>query len=116
MGPESAKLLPSEKKSDPICSSSGWCGPNIPPKPKPGSAEAEVLYPTDVPLDSDIKNSHKSLEDAEKKLGTWKYPPNDTKKALIQAYLAIKRSTNAINLNQITAKSAVKMQAKLMTK
>jgi hypothetical protein len=46
MGPESAKLVPAESKSksDPICSSSGWCGPNIPEKPKKGDAGYPVEY------------------------------------------------------------------------
>ena len=104
MGPESAKLVPSESKSksDPICSSSGWCGPNIPEKPKKGEAGYEVEYKTGVPLDKDIKDSDKNLKDTEGILGPMK----------------MGKTSNAVNLNQIKSKSAVKnqMQAKLMTR
>ena len=55
MGPESAKLVPAEAKSDPICSSSGWCGPHIPEKPKGGPGD--VVYQTNQPLDKDIIDS-----------------------------------------------------------
>ena len=83
MGPESAKLVPAESraKSDPICSSSGWCGPNIPEKPKKGEAGYEVEYPTDQPLDKDIIDSQTHLKDQETIYGPMKMG-NSTKNAV----------------------------------
>jgi hypothetical protein len=114
MGPAAAKLLPNHVQSDPICSSSGWCGPNIAPKSK---TDADVLYPTGT-IDKDIVDTQKHLKDSEKKLGTWDLPAKETKKALLQADQAIKGATNAINLNQVSSKTATKsaIQAKLMTR
>ena len=108
MGPESAKLVPSAAKlktaSDPICSSSGWCGPNIPEKPKKGEPGYEVTYKTGEPLDSDIKDSQKNLENTETKLG--------------RPFKLGNATSNAVNLNQMKSKTAAKtqIQAKLMTR
>jgi len=61
----------SQARSDPICSSSGWCGPGHVPHDVPH----EVDYGHDAPLDSDIINTHTNLKNTEKTLGhTWKLP------------------------------------------
>lgn len=95
MGPESAKLLPkpsaNAKKSDPICSSSGWCGYDPTPKK---AGEGPVVYPTGLPLDKDIIDSKKNLNDTEKALGPWNL--NVTKTALAKADKAIASAHKAV--------------------
>jgi hypothetical protein len=60
---------PEGAKSDPICSSSGWCGEEWP------HAKAErdkiVQYPVDLPLDKDIIDSQTHLKDQEADKGAW---------------------------------------------
>lgn len=100
MGPDVAKLLPHEAKakSDPICSSSGWCGPNIPEKPKKGDPGYPVEYPTGQPLDKDIRDSETNLKDTEEKLGST-MKMGKAKAAIAQADKALAHVSKAINLN-----------------
>ena len=87
-----------EKKSDPICPSSGC------PEPKNKPA-----YPVDYPvpnlgMDHDIKASMKNLDNAEEKLGPWKLPPkNETTAKLFP--------TNNTLSSKPAAKSALAVSA-----
>lgn len=57
------KKDPVEKKSDPICASSGWCGEPWPESMKDKSKVVE--YKTGLPLDKDIKDTQKHIKDQE---------------------------------------------------
>lgn len=60
---------PANKKSDPICSSAGWCGE---PWPDHMKDKREIVeYKTGLPLDKDIRDSQKHLKDQEADKGTW---------------------------------------------
>lgn len=65
------RLVQTDADSDPICASSGWCGPHSdgPDKKKP------VIY-TIGPLDPDIIDTKRHLKQQEKKHGTWQLPPD----------------------------------------
>jgi hypothetical protein len=60
---------PEGVKSDPICSSSGWCGE--PWKHAKDERDKIVQYPVDLPLDKDIRDSQTHLKDQEADKGTW---------------------------------------------
>jgi hypothetical protein len=74
---EPKKPAASQKKSDPICPSSGC------PEPKK-NAEYPIDYKVpDFGQDHDIKDSLKHMDSTEKKLGTWTLPPkNETENSL----------------------------------
>jgi len=58
---EHHKIDPKDKKSDPICSSAGWCGE---PWPEHMKKEREIVeYKTGLPLDKDIRDSQQHLKD-----------------------------------------------------
>jgi len=60
----------SQRKSDPIASSTGWLGPgHDPDAPRKPSAEEVVTYANDRPLDHDIITTHKNIANAENDLG-----------------------------------------------
>ena len=60
----------SQRKSDPIASSTGWLGPgHDPDAPRKPSAEEVVDYAHDRPLDHDIVTTHKNIANAEEALG-----------------------------------------------
>jgi len=62
-------------KSDPICSSTGWCGPGHVPHDEAHEGDQRVDYGHNRPLDSDIINTQKHLKNTEEKLGhQWKLP------------------------------------------
>lgn len=67
-GPNSqVQKTPDSSKSDPACSSSGWCG-----EPWPWTKDEQdriVKYPTGLPLDKDIRDSQSNLKDTEAKMG-----------------------------------------------
>lgn len=65
---------PVEKKSDPICSSSGWCGEPWPESMKDKTKVVE--YKTGLPLDKDIKDTQKHIKDQEKEHGAWNPTPD----------------------------------------
>lgn len=73
---------PKDKKSDPICSSAGWCG-----QPWPDSMKDKreiVEYKTGLPLDKDIRDTQSHMADQEAVHGTWtmdKEPKNYKKEA-----------------------------------
>lgn len=57
------KKDPAGKKSDPICSSAGWCGE---PWPDYMKDKREIVeYKTGLPLDKDIRDSQKNLKTQE---------------------------------------------------
>jgi hypothetical protein len=60
----------SQRKSDPIASSTGWLGPGHDPDAKRlPSPEDVVAYAHDRPLDHDIVTTHKNIANAEETLG-----------------------------------------------
>lgn len=60
----------SQRKSDPIASSTGWLGPGHDPDAKRlPSPEEVVTYANDRPLDHDIVTTHKNIANAEETLG-----------------------------------------------
>lgn len=59
----------SKNPSDPICSSSGWCGDKWPKSKK--DEDKVVEYATNVPLDKDIKDSKQHMKEQEAIHGTW---------------------------------------------
>jgi len=63
------KTAPAGTKSDPICSSSGWCGE--PWAWSKDEKEKIVQYPVGLPLDKDIRDSQTHLKDQEAEKGTW---------------------------------------------
>lgn len=55
------KVEPKGKKSDPICSSAGWCGE---PWPESMKDKREIVeYRTGLPLDKDIQNTQSNIKD-----------------------------------------------------
>lgn len=68
---------PTGSKSDPICSSSGWCG-----EPWAWSKEEKakiVQYPVGLPLDKDIRDTQTHLKDQEAEKGTWNMDKDPSK-------------------------------------
>lgn len=65
----SDKKAPDAAKSDPICSSSGWCGEKF--KHSKDKEEKIVEYKTGLPLDKDIRDSQEHMSSQEAIHGTW---------------------------------------------